>query len=136
MRDAYAPLVWQCRYGGVEVPDFLWRYQESGNGKKYSDNQAEHLARTEGYLQGFDDWVDAFAKFVREKGKVQSGKYRAYGYSPSSHKWADLKLAWRDRMMRIGHAPIDSSPREQEKMDINRDRTLFPKQGEGSKLRH
>jgi hypothetical protein len=22
-RDAYAPLVWQCRYGGVEVPDHL-----------------------------------------------------------------------------------------------------------------
>lgn len=22
-RDAYAPLVWQCRYGGVEVPDNL-----------------------------------------------------------------------------------------------------------------
>jgi len=24
-RDAYAPLVWQCRYSGVEVPDTLWR---------------------------------------------------------------------------------------------------------------
>src|ERR687892_1037561 len=32
MRDAYAPLVWQCRYGGVEVPDDLWTYCEFGNG--------------------------------------------------------------------------------------------------------
>ncbi len=38
MRDAYAPLVWQCRYGGVEVPDVLWRYLEFGRDKPYSDN--------------------------------------------------------------------------------------------------
>ena len=44
MRDAYAPLVWQCRYSGIEVPDELWRYVEFGKGKKYSDNQAEHIA--------------------------------------------------------------------------------------------
>src|SRR5262249_45056851 len=31
-RDAYAPLVWQCRYSGVEVPDHLWRYVEFGQG--------------------------------------------------------------------------------------------------------
>jgi NADPH-dependent FMN reductase len=24
-REAYAPLVWQCRYSGIEVPDHLWR---------------------------------------------------------------------------------------------------------------
>ena len=29
-RDAYAPLVWQCRYGGVEVPDNLWKHCTSG----------------------------------------------------------------------------------------------------------
>jgi multimeric flavodoxin WrbA len=39
-RDAYAPLVWQCRYGGVEVPDNLWAHCTSGKGKKYSDNHA------------------------------------------------------------------------------------------------
>jgi hypothetical protein len=43
MRDAYAPLVWQCRYGGVEVPDDLWSYTEFGTGKPYSLNQAEHM---------------------------------------------------------------------------------------------
>ncbi len=25
-RDAYASLVWQYRYGGVEVPDSLWAH--------------------------------------------------------------------------------------------------------------
>jgi hypothetical protein len=44
-RDAYAPLVWQCRYGGVEVPDNLWTYHEFGHGKPYSDNQAEDMAQ-------------------------------------------------------------------------------------------
>ena len=46
MRDTYAPLVWQCRYSGIEVPDPLWRYVEMGRGKKYSENQAEHLAES------------------------------------------------------------------------------------------
>lgn len=44
MQHIYAPLVWQCRYGGIEVPDVLWRYVEFGLGKKYSDNQAEDMA--------------------------------------------------------------------------------------------
>ena len=34
MRQAYAPLVWQCRYGGIEVPEQLWAYADSGVGKK------------------------------------------------------------------------------------------------------
>ena len=25
-RDTYAQLVWQCRYGGVELPAALWQY--------------------------------------------------------------------------------------------------------------
>ena len=32
-RDAYAPLVWQSRYSGIEVPDHLWQYCEFGNGR-------------------------------------------------------------------------------------------------------
>src|SRR5207244_2702290 len=69
-RDSYAPLVWQCRYSGIEVPDQLWHYVEFGRGKKYSDNQAEHLAAEAGVLAEFDGWVDRFAGFVRQKGKV------------------------------------------------------------------
>ena len=33
----------------------------------------------------FDEWTDAFAAFVRDKGKVEPGKYRAYGYKPPGH---------------------------------------------------
>ena len=33
-RDAYAPLVWQSRYSGIEVPDHLWCYEEFGVGRK------------------------------------------------------------------------------------------------------
>jgi len=28
VRDTYAPLVWQCRYGGIEVPDPLRRFSK------------------------------------------------------------------------------------------------------------
>ena len=41
--DTYAPIVHQCRYSGIEVSDGLWRFEEFGVGKKYSDNQAEHM---------------------------------------------------------------------------------------------
>jgi hypothetical protein len=30
MRQAYAPLVWQCRFSGVEVPDDLWAHALTG----------------------------------------------------------------------------------------------------------
>jgi hypothetical protein len=80
-RDAYAPLVWQCRYAGIEVPDPLWRYAEFGNRKPYSDNQAEDIeART---FTEFDAWTDALAAHVKAKGKVPPGRWRAYGYEPT-----------------------------------------------------
>lgn len=134
-RDSYAPLVWQCRYGGVEVPDALWRYVEFGVGKKYSDNQAEHLPAESEVFRALDEWTDGFADFVRAKGKVPPGKYRAFGYEAPKHKWADLKLAWRDLSMRVGHAPEGSSPRAQHEMGLNRDDQLRPDKGEGKRLR-
>lgn len=75
MREAYAPLVWQCRYGGVEVPDRLWKYVEFGRGRKYSDNQTKHLARDSRTLARFDAWVEAFARIVERKGKVPPGRF-------------------------------------------------------------
>ena len=134
-RDTYAPLVWQCRFSSIEVPDWLWHYQSFGSGKVYSDTQAEDMARDEVFLSAFDDWTDRFADFVREKGKVKPGKYRAFGYSPPSHRWAEIKLWWRDRSMRIGHAPEDSSPREQQNLGLNHDAVLSAKTGEGERLR-
>jgi hypothetical protein len=81
-RQSYAPLVWQCRYSGVEVPDALWRYVEFGRNRKYSDNQAEDLAFNQDTLARFDAWVGGFREFVTAKGKVPPGRYRAFGYIP------------------------------------------------------
>lgn len=69
-RDAYAPLVWQCRYSGIEVPDTLWRVTDSGEGKPYADDQIDDLMRDAAALAAFDDWVDAFATHVAAKGIV------------------------------------------------------------------
>jgi hypothetical protein len=125
-RDAYAPLVWQCRYSGIEVPDALWRHVEFGRGKKYSDNQAEHMATETEVLRVFDVWTAAFADFVARKGKVQPGRYRAYGYKAPGHRWADLKLKWRELRMGLGLPPADSSPAKQV-LGLNQDATLSPK---------
>ena len=134
-RDSYAPLVWQCRYGGVEVPDALWTYCEFGKNKKYSDNQSEHMASQSRVLDAFDAWTDRFAAFVTAKGKITPGPYRAYGYEAPGHKWADLKLAWRQTWLRFGRAPEGSSPAAQHELGLNRDARLRAKPGEGERLR-
>lgn len=127
MRDAYAPLVWQCRYGGIEVPDQLWHYQEFGNGKKYSDNQAEDMIHDSKLLNDFDKWTTTFQTFVESKGQVQPGKYRAYGYEAPDHKLANAKLKWREIRMSAGHGPNDSSPSIQNDLNLNQDATFSPK---------
>src|SRR5262245_5160331 len=127
MRDAFAPLVWQCRYSGVEVPDDLCRYEEFGRGKKYSDNQAEDMAAQTSLLRSFDDWADRFTAVVRRKGKVEPGQNRAYGYKPPGHAWADLKLKWREVRLGLGIPPKGSSPAKQQELGLNRDATLSPK---------
>jgi hypothetical protein len=134
-RETYEALVWQCRFSGVEVPDALWTYQRFGMGRKYSDNQAEDMARDAEFLAGFDAWVHRFCSFVRDKGKVPPGRFRAYGYEPPGHRWADVKLALRDRWMRLGKAPPGSSPEEQQALGLNRDARRDPKEGEGERLR-
>jgi multimeric flavodoxin WrbA len=135
MRQTYAPLVWQCRYGGVEVPDHLWRYIEFGRGKKYSDNQAEQMATETNVFEDFDQWTDAFARFVAEKGKVEPAEYRAYGYEAPGHFWKDVKLQWREKRIALGFPPAGSSPARQKALGINVDETLTPRKGEGEKLR-
>ncbi len=133
--DAYRPLVWQCRYGGVEVPDNLWRYEVIGEGKKYSDMQAEHMIEEEKFMQAFDNWTIAFTEFVRRKGKVKPNKYRAYGYEPPPHFAANIKDGIRYFKMMICHPPKNSSPEKQQKLKLNKDATLQTKKGEGKKLR-
>jgi hypothetical protein len=135
MRDAYGPLIWQCRYSGVEVPNALWRYAECGAGVKYSDNQAEDLAGAPGLLRDFDEWTDQFAHHVARKGKIPPGPYRAYGYLPPSHFLADLKTKWRGLRMALGFPLPGTSPAIQQERGLNRDATILYKMGEGVKLR-
>ncbi len=133
-RDLYAPLVWQCRYSGIEVPDDLWTYRMFGKGEKYSDNQAEDMTGDR-VLAHFDSWTDRFARFVAGKGRVPPGKYRAFGYEAPGHRVADWKLKWRELRIGTGHPPPGSSPAEQEKKGLNRDETLHPRRSEGEKIR-
>lgn len=134
-RETYAPLVWQARFSGIEVPDSLWHYQEFGSGRIYSDTQAEHMAQDMEFLAEFDAWTERFAQFVGNKGKVQPGRFRAFGFKRPSHRWNEIKLWWRDKAMRAGHAPQGSSPRVQQDQGLNQDAVTSPKKGEGEQLR-
>jgi len=135
MRHAYAPLVWQCRYGGIEVPDELWVYTDSGVNKKYSDNQAEDVIDDEIYMATFNTWVASTVQFVSKKGKVQPGKYRAYGFKVHTNLWDELMSGLRAFKLRFGKPPKNSSPERQLKLNLNRNTTLHPKKFEGEKLR-
>lgn len=70
-RDAYAPLVWQCRYSGVEVPDELWRFSKIGEGKKYSEMQSENMVASKAFMNDFESWVGHFQSSVLAKGKYR-----------------------------------------------------------------
>ena len=135
MRDTFAPLVWQCRYSGIEVPDPLWRYVEFGRDKKYGDNQAEHMASEPDLLREFDEWTDAFVEHVAKKGKVSPNEYRASGYRAPPHLWADLKTKRRGLRMALGFPIPGTSPAIQQERGLNRDATISYKKGEGAKLR-
>ena len=134
-REAYGPLVWQCRYGGVEVPDHLWKHCTSGKGKKYSDNQAEDMIRENPFIQTFDQWVKDFTAFVQQKGKVKPNTYRAYGFKLPTNFIKEIKTGIRSLKLRIGWAPKGSSPWYQKHFDLNKDITLSPHKSEGNKLR-
>ncbi len=132
-RDAYAPLVLQCRWSGIEVPDALWTACLSGVGLPYADNQAEHMAREPEFTSAFDAWVDRFVAHVAAKGRVPPGLYRANGYEAPGHRMADLRLKWRDLRMRAGHAPEGSSPAEQHRLGLNKDATWRPSRSEAER---
>ncbi len=135
LRDAYRPLVWQCRYAGVEVPDALWRYCTTGKNRPYSDNQAEDMIGEAEFMTTFDAWTDAFASRVGTKGRVEPGRWRAFGYQPPGHRLADAKLAVRSWRMRLGHARDGSSPRVQDELGLNDDAVIRTKKGDGARLR-
>lgn len=135
LRNTYAPLVWQCRYSGVEVPDQLWTHCTTGKNRKYSENQAEDMMQEEAFMASFTAWVQQFEGFVRQKGKVTPNQHRAYGFSAPRHLWANVEDGVRYARMMVGHAPEGSSPQIQEDKGLNQDATWNPKKGEGAKLR-
>jgi hypothetical protein len=122
--------VWQCRYSGIEVPDALWRHVEFGRGKPYSDNQAEHVAADAAVLDAFDTWRRQFVDHVARKGKVEPGRYRAFGYRTPSHRWADVRLKWRELRMK----PHSRSGASALAARLNRERRVA-RRSEGQKLR-
>ncbi|MEO6000622.1 MAG: hypothetical protein ABIN89_27490 [Chitinophagaceae bacterium] len=134
-RMAYAPLVWQCRYGGVEVPDHLWAHCTSGKNRKYSDNQAEDMIEDEQFMAAFKNWVENFRSFVSTKGKITPGKFRAYDYKKPTNLWQEAKTGIRSWMLRFGITPENSSVDMQKKLGLNNDITLTPSKSEGEKLR-
>lgn len=135
MRDAYACLVWQCRYGDIEVPDALWKYIDFGKGKPYSEAQAEDLQHEPEALRQFDEWADHFIKHVAEKGLVKANQFRAAGYEPPPHLGADLRTKWRAARMALGSPVPGTSPALQQEQGLNRDVGVLYKKGEGDKLR-
>ncbi|MBC7693794.1 MAG: NAD(P)H-dependent oxidoreductase [Methylotenera sp.] len=125
MRNAYAPLVWQCRYGGIEVPDALWKYDEFGKGEKYSENQSEQMLRNSEVVGNFDRWVKDFSSHVAQKGEVKPGRFRAFGHEAPSHRWADMKLKWRSLQQSAGVRGLKA----------NQDSTFIPKESTAKELK-
>jgi hypothetical protein len=109
--------------GGIEVPRHQWRYTGFGKDKKYSDNQAEHLAAEPEVFRSFDASTDAFADSVDAIRKVQAGKYRSYGLKSPGLILADAKLAWRSLRMKLGMPPEGSSPAKEQDGALNQDAT-------------
>lgn len=103
MRQAYAPLVWQCRCGGIEVPENLSAYAESGGEEKYSDNQSGDFISE--YMGKFENGVASFEKFEEAKGKIKPDRYRVLGYKQPPHFWGELKTGLKALMLRFGKAP-------------------------------
>ena len=66
--------------------------------------------------------------YISQKGKVHPNKYRAYGHTPPSHHWADVKDGIKYFRMMIGN------PVEIHLLQFN-NATWHPKKGEGEKLR-
>lgn len=133
LRDAYAPLVWQYRFTGIEVPEPLWTYHDFGKGRIDADNQAEQLPDEPGFFDAFDAWTDRFAAHVAAKGLVPAGKFRAAGYRVPSHRWADVKLKWREFRLSTGHPPDRSSPARQQAAGLNQDATFSAERSEAAR---
>lgn len=59
------------------------------------------MVRENEFMQAFQKWVKDFEDFVRTKGKVKPGKWRAYGYKPPTNLWKEAKTGIRSWMLRL-----------------------------------
>lgn len=134
-RQSYGPIVWQCRYSGIEVPDHLWRSHTFGEDRPYSENQAEHMVQDQKLMHEFDLWVKDFTYFVRAKGKVPENKFPIKDYRAPGHRWEDIKLGWRWLRMSLGRASKETSPRNQQELRLNKDAVLNPYKSEQDQQR-
>jgi len=80
----YAPIIWQCRYSGIEVPYHLAQEIYFGQYEKYSDNQISHLKENKTVLNQFDAWVHEVKQFLEKKGPVSPSKYSVPLKKPDS----------------------------------------------------
>lgn len=65
----------------------------------------------------FQQWVKDFEVFVGAKGKVQPGKYRAYGHKKPVNLWKEAKTGIRSWMLRFGITPRSFIIGETERAD-------------------
>jgi multimeric flavodoxin WrbA len=72
---AYGPIVWQCRYSGIEAPEHLIKSVTFGSGGKYSENQIPQLKTNTDVLTEFDKWVADTVEYVETKGPVPPGAH-------------------------------------------------------------
>jgi hypothetical protein len=93
------------------------------------------MIREDGIMGAFDAWTDRFAAFVAAKGPVEPGRWRVFGYTAPGHRWADVKLKWRDLRMRAGYPLAGSSPAEQQSLGLNEDQGFRATRSEGEKAR-
>jgi len=82
--SAYTPIIFQCRYSGMEVPDHLVKSTFFGHGIKYNKNQIGQLKQNKKIISMFDKWVSDVKKFVSKKGKAPTGKYPVALEKPDS----------------------------------------------------
>ena len=87
------------------------------------------------FMDSFQKWSSELRDCISQKGKAPLGKYRAYGYLPQSHHWADVKDDVKNFKMIIGKPVEETSPAIQENLNLNKDATLYPRISEGQKLR-
>ncbi len=70
-RLTYAPLVLQCRWSGIDVPDDLWRYVAFPRPADPAAPADARIAGAAAALAAFDAWTDRFRDVVAARRRVR-----------------------------------------------------------------